>query len=225
MNFNYRSIDGREIPVTIYSTQSLSSFESRTKSTLAELENDYGAFPHQKVVIYGAGSGGMEYCGATMTSLWALSHELTHSYFARGVMPAAGNAGWIDEAIASWRDADYRQSSLSSLSPSQMAGHSVYTRMTDDDAYSKGERFMGYLDRLFTAQGGLKKFLRDLVEKRLFKPMLNEEFKQDLELYFNHSLDNEFSKYIMGKKGDKFDYEVANPYHPKLTPSQLLKLL
>jgi hypothetical protein len=53
----------------------------------------------------------MEYCGATMTDPGALGHELTHSWFARGVMPANGNTGWIDEAVASWRDDGYPRAS------------------------------------------------------------------------------------------------------------------
>ncbi|MBI2518869.1 MAG: hypothetical protein HYV97_00560 [Bdellovibrio sp.] len=228
--FSYRSIDGREIPVMMYSNQDLNAYKTKTQNTLAELERDYGPFPHQKVVIYGAGAGGMEYCGATISSLWALSHELTHSYFARGVMPASGNAGWIDEAVASWRDDGYRQSNLSDLSVSRMAGHSLYMRETDQDAYSKGARFMGYMDKLFTDKGGLKKFLRDLFEKRLFKPLQTQDFHHDLELYFNHTLETEFNKYIYGAGGikEKFNRQlgpVHNPYHPRLTKAQLKALL
>ena len=59
------------------------------------------------MTIYIAGRGGMEHCGATITSMSALAHEITHSWFARGVMPANGNAGWIDEGTARWRDRGY----------------------------------------------------------------------------------------------------------------------
>ncbi len=231
LSFNYRSMDGREIPVVIYGNQDLNAYKTKTQNTLTELERDYGPFPHQKVVIYGAGGGGMEYCGATISSLWALSHELTHSYFARGVMPASGNSGWIDEAVASWRDDGYRQSGQSELAVSQMAGHSLYMRETDRDAYSKGARFMGYLDQIFSEKGGLKKFLRDLFEKRLFKPFQTQDFHHDLELYFNHTLDLEFNKYIYGTGGvlEKNDQTGGNgghnPYHPRLTKAQRQALL
>ena len=225
--FNFRSMDGREIPVVVYG-QNINGFQEKTLSTLTELEKDYGPFPHQKVVIYGAGSGGMEYCGATMTSLWALDHELTHSYFARGVMPAVGNAGWIDEAIASWRDAGYAQSSLSALSTSQMAGHSAYMRETDQDAYTKGAKFMGYMDKLFTDKGGFKKFLRDLFERRVHTTILTPEFQHDIELFFNQTLNGEFNKYIYGAGGLELPMPKArgeNPYHPRLTKSELKALL
>ncbi|HAZ12362.1 MAG: hypothetical protein A2X86_03910 [Bdellovibrionales bacterium GWA2_49_15] len=225
--FSYRSMDGREIPVVVYGNQDLNGFKLKIQSTLMELEKDYGPFPHQKVVVYGAGSGGMEYCGATISSLWALSHELTHSYFARGVMPASGNAGWIDEAVASWRDDGYRQSSLSELSVSRMAGHSPYTRQTDRDAYSKGARFMGYMDQLFTAKGGLKKFLRDFFERRVFKPFQTQDFHHDLELFFNQTLDAEFNKYIYatGRVKKMQNQDAPSPYHPRLTKAELKALL
>src|SRR5690606_28199516 len=95
----------KEIPVLVYSPRSdlADSGLARALSVLAELEGTYGPYAHAKMVAYiTPDGGGMEYCGATMTSLWALEHEFTHSWFARGVMPADGNAGWIDEAIASW---------------------------------------------------------------------------------------------------------------------------
>lgn len=224
--FIFKSIDGREIPVLIYTSNTISRYVKRTKSVLAELEADYGPFPHNKVVIYGAGSGGMEYCGATITSLSALGHELIHSYFARGVMPARGNSGWVDEAVASWRDGGYRQYSTRSLSSSRMAGHSVYKRTTDRNAYSKGAKFMGFLDAKFSKVGGLKKFLKKFKEDRLFKPFLTKEFQSDLEAHFGEELSQEFNKYIYGgAKSDDYSPAQENPFHPKLSEKELFNLL
>src|SRR5690606_15920392 len=109
--YSYTSINGNIIPITLYtrSSSQLKSYKEESLRVLKELEDTYGPWPHPSLIIYGAGLGGMEYCGATMSSLSALGHELTHSYFARGVMPQNGNAGWIDEAIASWRDKGYQR--------------------------------------------------------------------------------------------------------------------
>ena len=90
---------------------------------------------------------------------------------------------------------------------------------------------MGYLDQIFSEKGGLKKFLRDLFEKRLFKPFQTQDFHHDLELYFNHTLDLEFNKYIYGTGGvlEKNDQTGGNgghnPYHPRLTKAQRQALL
>lgn len=225
---DYQSIDGRIIPVTVYTEQSTTRFMNLSLEYLAELEKDYGPFPHDKVVVYGAGSGGMEHAGATITSLSALGHELIHSYFARGVMPAHGNSGWVDEAIASWRDSDYNNTSSWWLSRSKMAGHSPYKRTTDRDAYSKGKRFLGYLNKMFEDKGkdGLKLFLREFFTTRVFKPFKTPEFKAALEQYYNQDLSEEFDKYIYGTKGvDKSTNHTENPMHPILTDQDLINLL
>ena len=223
----FESIDGRKIPVTVYSQQSTSRFMNATLEILKELERDYGAWPHAQVIVYGAGMGGMEHCGATITSFSALGHELIHSYFARGVMPAHGNSGWVDEAIASWRDANYASYSSRSLSRTRMAAHSEYQRTTDRDAYTKGMRFIGYLNSKFNNQESFKTFLRSFFQEQKFKPFKTEDFKAAIELFYNDDVSDEFNTYIYGKNGIDQDKSapVENPFHPRLSPEQLLQLL
>lgn len=223
----YKSIDGRSIPVTVYTTLGKGRFMNATLGILAELEQDYGPWPHQQLIVYGAGAGGMEYCGATITSFSALGHELTHSYFARGIMPAHGNSGWVDEAIASWRDGGYRSYSESSLSRTRMAGHSVYQRTTDRNAYSKGMRFIGFLHKKFEEKESFKIFLKSFFETKKFKPFKTHEFRSAVENYYNTSLAREFDTYIYGKKGveETKGPEQENIYHPRLNKQQLLDLL
>ena len=104
----YKGLE-KDIPVVSYTEKRKTAQEAmqRTLEFLAELEADYGAYTHDSMTVYIAGKGGMEHCGATITSMSALGHEITHSWFARGVMPANGNAGWIDEGTARWRDNGY----------------------------------------------------------------------------------------------------------------------
>ncbi len=197
--YEYKSIDGRSIPVEIYTSGGIERFETATNRILAELETDYGAFPHPKLVIYGAGMGGMEYSGATMTSLSALGHELMHSYNARGVMPAQGNSGWIDEAMSSWRDADYPARTTPG-GTTRMAGHSKWTRMTDDDAYSKGAAFLAWIaGRMQTEGKSLKLFFREYFAKYMFKTTTTESFRAELEAYSGLALGPDFDRYIYGR--------------------------
>ena len=223
----FESIDGRKVPVTVYTQQSTSRFMNATLEILKELERDYGAWPHAQVIIYGAGSGGMEHCGATITSFSALGHELIHSYFARGVMPAHGNSGWVDEAIASWRDANYASYSSRSLSRTQMAAHSEYRRTTDRDAYTKGMRFIGYLNSKFNNQESFKTFLRNFFTEQKFKPFKTEDFKNAIETYYNADVSDEFNTYIYGKSGVDAHkgLKQENPFHPRLSAEQLMELL
>jgi hypothetical protein len=248
--FDYRSIDGRRIPVTIYTSASLSSFSTSTKKVLDELESDYGPFPHDQLVIYGAGSGGMEYSGATMTSLWALGHELFHSYNARAVMPARGNDGWIDEAMASWRDAGYQLRSVPG-SVTRMAGHSQWSRRTDDAAYTKGRDFLAWIaHRMSVNAMDMKAFLREYLKANLYSSVTTELFRSQLEGYTRMELYADFEKYVYGKgssktvRGSKWKSswkgglkacsdgnvslrpeEEFNPYHPRLSREELDALL
>ncbi|MBL7664402.1 MAG: hypothetical protein JNM93_04670 [Bacteriovoracaceae bacterium] len=237
----YKTIDGRVINILVYNNTGtdLTSYLKLTKSVLAELENDYGQWPHGNITIYAAGSGGMEYCGATMTSYWALPHEITHSYFARGIIPANGNAGWIDEAIASFRDDRYQKRMTPGFNSSQMAGHSVYSRYTDDNAYTLGKRFMEYLNYQEDANGGLKPFLKYYKDKWLHVPYFTQDFINELNAYTGKNYQSDFNRFIYGinqpyrffegstslEKSFGFEDQHENPHHPKLNLEDLEKLL
>ena len=231
--FTYKSVDGRDLPAVIYQQKSflnpssnLENLKAKTIKILDELESDYGPFLHPSITIYVAGSGGMEYSGATMTSESALGHELYHSYFARGVMPADGNAGWIDEALASWRDEGYQR--LGSLSgTSQMANHGTYYRATDRLAYSFGERFMALLDGKLSDKGGLKLFLKDLIEKQSFDPLTVTDFNQALNKFYDVKFENYFSQYVYGNNGQKMMMAPvkSKEIHRQLSIAELKELL
>lgn len=230
LRFSLKSIDGRDIPAVVYFSKSswntnLERLKTKTTQVFHELESDYGAFPHPSITVLQAGMGGMEYCGATMTDFSALGHELFHSYFARGVMPANGNAGWIDEALASWRDNGYQ--TLSTLSgSSRMSSHPYYTRTTDKAAYSFGERFMGYLDGKLKTKGGLKPFMRYMVDKNVFSPFYIQEFIKEMSDFYGVSLEADFKRYTFGS-GDHFEQSLKSKshIHRKMSIEEMHKFL
>jgi hypothetical protein len=231
ISFTYKSKDGRDLPVVIYAAKSawtgMSNLERFKKSTieiLDELEADYGPFPHPTVTIYNAGSGGMEYQGATMTDFGALGHELHHSYFARGVMPANGNSGWMDEAIASWRDNNYP--TLSSLSgSSRMSSRAYYTRTTDTAAYSFGARFMAYLDGKFKNQGGVKAYLRHMLEQKLFQPLSIDEYIDEMSSFYGVSVREDFKRYTFGTSNNFMKAKGEHSVHRKMSLTELQNYL
>ncbi|MFP5385642.1 MAG: hypothetical protein ACLGHN_06150 [Bacteriovoracia bacterium] len=233
LEFSLRSVDGRNVPVVVYTSKSmwgggasLDRLKTLTTEIFHELEGDYGAWPHPTLVIYNAGSGGMEYCGATMTSTSALGHELFHSYFARGVMPANGNSGWLDEALASWRDSGYQ--TLDTLSGrSMMSAHPYYTRTTDRAAYSFGERFMRLMDGKLKSKGGLKPFMRYMVEKRALAPLFVEEFIKEMSEFYGVSVEEDFKKYTYGTS-NTFSTDLKShdhKIHRKMTIQELQNYL
>ncbi len=229
-DFNYKSIDGRQIPVTVYSPnwKRTNTFRTATKKYMAELEADYGPWGHPSFVAYGTitGSGGMEHAGATATSLGALDHEMLHSYFAKGVMPANGNSGWIDEAIATWRDNGYPRHTHPGFIGSNLGAHSLYQRRTDNRAYSLGAGFMAYLDYRLSNQGGLKPFLKGYFQTYKHTMITTEHFKNNLQFFTGIDFGEEFWIYIWGTNPtNKKEDEIINSKHRFLSDAELKSLL
>ena len=230
VSFYYTSIDGRKLPVDIYSVVEIEPFVALTKLLLAELEIDYGPFPHDHVLIYGTSllKGGMEYSGATATGLLSLGHELFHSYNARGIMPANGNSGWMDEGLARWRDNMYRQSPTISHVSAKLAGHSVWRRSTDSDSYAQGSAFLAMVAHKMNLKGmHLKEFLRDYFERNMFTSVTTELFQKELTEATGIDLSADFDRYIYGKytpilsqKSMPVNY-ARDPHHPEFSVGEL----
>jgi hypothetical protein len=75
---------------------------ARIQGFLADNETTYGPYLHgDRFVAFFAAEhiGGMEYEGGTTTDVDSIRHETLHSWFARGVKPAAQADGWWDEAF------------------------------------------------------------------------------------------------------------------------------
>lgn len=231
VQFYYPSIDGRLIPVDIYTSYDATVFAAATQTILAELEADYGPFPHEQVIIYGnAPSGGMEYAGATATSLSALGHELFHSYHARALMPANGNAGWMDEAIARWRDNRYPLNEKLSFENTRLAGRSVWTRITDRMAYTEGSAFLGWIAYRMNEKGlSFKTFLRDFFSAYKYKTVTTPLFERELTRTSGLELTADFAKYIYGREATEKSLRnsgifAPDPNHPQFSERELQAL-
>ncbi|HSI03770.1 MAG: hypothetical protein ACAI38_21395 [Myxococcota bacterium] len=152
-----------------------------TKQALAKHEKDIAPYPHPRVLVRVSGSGGMEYSGATETSLNALQHELHHQWFARSAQPANGNAGWIDEALASWHDNGYPTSRSEPWSARKLSGFPAWHRITPQAAYSHGASVMAYLDSVFAPKGGLRPVLTKFFDAYTKKVFTTEQFLEFLK--------------------------------------------
>jgi hypothetical protein len=225
--FNFQSMNGKNIPVTAYASSSMTNLETVKKNTLAnmeKLESMYGPFLHDTLTVFIAGSGGMEYAGATMTSMSALNHELTHSYFARGgLMPANGNAGWLDEAITSWSDEGTTSRPNIGGVYSNMAGNSQYRRYTHGDAYTYGKSFMAHLNYKFQNKGGLNSFLNQLILTDSFVPMTTEEFIKKISGFYSEDLTELFKKHTYSE--DASNSEATRHVHMKMTIEEMKEFL
>lgn len=213
----------REVPVTAYGENPPEVQQALQQAVgfLQELEQTYGPYAHEALLIYCTGlpSGGMEYAGATMTSLQALGHEITHSWFARGVMPANGNAGWIDEAVARWRDQGYpRAPAAPPRPPVNLAGFSPYRRHTPWESYALGSLLLSELDRLFSP-GGLRPLLARLFRERQRQLITTPLFQAFLEQQTGASLGPIFNRYVYGKE----ESGEAHPHETGIPPAELFR--
>lgn len=219
----YKGRNG-DIPVTVYnqSGKRLQEYLDQTIATLGKLEARFGPTIHPQFIVYVHGGGGMEYAGATITSRGAIDHELTHSWYARGVFPADGNSSWVDESVASWQDTGYDRAETGPVGePVNMAAHNVYVRDTDVKAYGKGRTFITQLDYLFRDVGGLSPMLASFYERRKKDVLTTEMFKAHLEQESGFDLTGYFDRFVYGKAtfaGGEFSADTA--LYPDQEPAQ-----
>lgn len=212
INFDLTSIDGRTVPAVAYylkddedgSKAELLNLVARAKATFAKSESLLGAYIHSSMVIYNEGgkdsSDGMEYCGAMRATTQNVSHEILHSWYARGAMPANGNASWIDESVVTWLDEG--DPVITKLTPDMtFTGITLpyYQRENGADAYN-GVRFLSYLHNVtLNSKGGLYPFLREFFQAHKHTTYTSEEFINEMSTYAGEDLNPLFKK-IAGKK-------------------------
>ncbi|MEO0814279.1 MAG: hypothetical protein AAFY60_15560, partial [Myxococcota bacterium] len=195
------------IPILAYGSnrRSVERALSEAKFNLKEHERDFGPHPHPFVIVKVEGSGGMEYAGATRTSLGAQKHEQHHFYFARSMMPAGGNAGWFDEAAASLHDDRYPERSRPPRRARKLSDFSPWSRVTPSASYSHGADFLAHLNYLFRPIGGIRPVMRELFERYQWQPVTTEMiqafFKEKAE-GLDIDIDGLFDEHIYGRPSD-----------------------
>lgn len=149
-------MNGQDIPYTIYRHNSAKSDLTKLEiSLLASLDNfvqltgDY-AHPAMTVLI-GQEIRAMEYDGGLTTDQQQFTHEVFHSWWARGVHPATYADGWIDEA---WDE--YNTSAVSLFEqfdwdapPVQLFDPHPCARKTSGASYNAGPRLFAGFAYLF----------------------------------------------------------------------------
>lgn len=202
-SFIVKTFNLRDIPVTVYGqSESLVNNAIETLPSLFnEFETDFGLYPHKSFISHMKSTGGgMEYVGATITSLSSLDHELFHSWFARSVMPADGRSGWIDEAFASWRDYGYFQApGILQRSFTNLANYSPFRKTTPRNSYVDGRNLISELDREFAHFGGMKILMREFYQRYKNRIVTTEEFQNFLNEMTGINVDPLFERYAMGR--------------------------
>ena len=227
-----REINGVEIRLltyNVYEDQALEALSS-IESILPEFENHLGAFPMPRgisIFLTGRAGGGMEYYGATITSLRALEHEIFHMYFGCSTITRTYRDSWMDEAITMW----YLAANLNGLSPISDSYKSGFVGMRspiqvgfDTRAYDEGARIM---EAIAVALGGKDKmiqFLKYLHQNYRFAPFTTFQFLDYLQNYAGLDMKAKFINwlYYTGQSGSasqsKKSYDYRKLHEINMTP-------
>jgi hypothetical protein len=114
------------------------------KSHLIANENNFGHYTHGNRFTAFMNTGGMEYDGATTTSPGSLSHEVFHSWWARGIKPSSQPDAWWDEAWTTYYNDGGGNLSVPfnfSNAPVELCPQNPWIRITASTAYTEGNKF------------------------------------------------------------------------------------
>lgn len=173
---------------------------------LAELESSLGPFPMPNGldVVLTQGGGGMEYYGATTTSLRALRHEVFHMYYACSTVARTYRDSWWDEAITMWYElsADPAYAAIAEGFRSDIvSGRSPVAVGFDRRAYDQGARIV---QALAVETGGRERmiaFLRDLHRRRSFDPFTTWDLADEFEAWSGSSVHGRFQLWLYQPPG------------------------
>jgi hypothetical protein len=153
---------------------------------LAELQATLGPFPMPRglgVVLTQAG-GGMEYYGATTTSLRALRHEVFHMYYGCSTVARTYRDSWWDEAINMWYElsADPAYAPIAeSFRSDIVSGRSAVAVGFDRRAYDEGARVIQAVAIGMGGHDPMLRFLRHLHGRRSFDPFTTWQLADEIE--------------------------------------------
>ncbi len=123
----------------------------------------------------------MEYDGATTSRDTALAHEVFHSWWARGLIPASGDDGWLDEG---WTTYNTRSSGPDAVAldpsglPVTLWQNNRFVRETPDHAYSAGADIFSSVAAdlgIASLQSHMAGIFQDRIGRHFTTPMVEAE--------------------------------------------------
>jgi hypothetical protein len=197
-----RNIAGVDVRVLAFAGgASIAEAFDRLAPWLTELQATLGPFPMPRGIslFLVSSGGGMEYFGGTITSLWAMEHEVFHMYYGCSTIMATYRDTWLDEAINMWyeysRDpsfppinGDYRSNIVSGRSPVAVG--------FDLRAYDEGARVMEAVARELGGRAAMIAFLRNVCELKQFAPFTTWDFLDFLEDYSGLDMRDQFNNWL-----------------------------
>ena len=173
---------------------------------LAELSATLGPFPMPRglSVVLTQSGGGMEYYGATTTSLRALRHEVFHMYFACSTVARTYRDSWWDEAIDMWYElsADPAYPPIAEGFRSDIvSGRSAVAVGFDRRAYDEGARMIQAVATEMRGRARMVAFLRDLHARRSFDPLTTWDLADKIQAWSGQDFRERFRLWLYTSPG------------------------
>jgi hypothetical protein len=184
---------------------------------LAELQEALGPFPmpHGLGVVLTQSGGGMEYYGATTTSLRALRHEVFHMYYGCSTVARTYRDSWWDEAINMWYElsADPAYAPIpDSFRSDMVSGRSAVAVGFDRRAYDEGARVMQAVATELGGRDRMVRFLRDLHARRSFDPFTTWDLADEIQAWSGSDVHERFRLWLYQAPGAEAAAPAPSPW-------------
>ncbi len=188
---------------------------------LPELEANLGPFPMPRglSIFLVSDGGGMEYYGATITSLWALLHEVFHMYYGCSTVNKTYRDSWMDEAIDKWYELSVDPTFYpmpDTYSSNIVSGRSPAAVGFDRRAYDEGAHIMEAVARELGGRNGMIVFLRYIHTNYSFSPFTTMDFLDYLEDYSGVDMTGRFLNWLY--QGEQTNYAAGTSSSPLSCP-------
>jgi len=222
-----RTINGVDVRILAFKDgASVFSGFAYLEGWLPELENNLGPFPMPRgiSIFLVSRGGGMEYYGGTITSLWALRHEVFHMYFGCSTVNKTYRDTWLDEAINEWYENSvdpYFMRMASTYTSNIVSGRSSIAVGFDSRAYNEGARMMQTVANLLGGRQNMIGFLRYLQENYAFNPFTTRDFVKYLKEYANIDMTSYFTNWVFNGQAESHslvDQQVNQLNRVDMTP-------
>lgn len=223
-----KTINGVNVKVMTYKGgSSITAAFNSLEWWLPQLENDLGEFPMPEglSIFLTSSGGGMEYYGATITSLSALNHEVFHMYYGCSTINKTYRDSWLDEAINEWYE--LHSTPISDTYTSNIvSGRTPIGVGFDTRAYRQGANIMGAVAEELGGVTEMVEFLNYLHNNYFFRPYTTLEFVENIKLFGNVNMYDKFIQWVYNNEPQsklKVQAEIDSRHKVDMTPPEEIR--
>ena len=197
-----RNIAGVDVRIMAFrGGASIDSGFLQLQDWIPELAANLGPFPMPRgiSIFLTSMGGGMEYYGGTISSLWALNHEVFHMYYGCSTIAKTYRDSWMDEAINEWYEGSvdpWFYPMFSSYRGNWVGARSPISVGFDRRAYDQGAHIIQAVAAELGGRPQMIAFLRHLQQNYAFAPFDTFDFLQYIRQYSGVDMTSRFVNWL-----------------------------